>query len=174
MLNTLTAQLKGNLQCLGALKSQLPTPAKKWLMYVSTSINGHPVRALLDTGAMHNFISENEAKRLGLKVTKERGTMKAVNSPAKPIAGTTQGVCVTLGTWSEKLDFFIVPTYDFKMVLNIEFFDQVCAFPLPATNSQSIIDGSMACMVPAEHSKSVDKTLSVMQFKKAFQKDPSF
>lgn len=36
-------------------------------MYVSASINGQAVCALLDTGATHNFISEDEAKRLGLK-----------------------------------------------------------------------------------------------------------
>ncbi|KAH9722467.1 Endonuclease [Citrus sinensis] len=90
-----------------------------------------------------------EAKRLGLKATKEGGTMKVVNSPAKPIAGIAQGVHITLGTWSGKLDFFIVPMDDFKMVLGMEFFDQVHAFPLPATNSLSILDGSKACMDPS-------------------------
>ncbi|KAH9674643.1 Endonuclease [Citrus sinensis] len=100
--------------------------------------------------------------------------MKAVNSPAKPIAGIAQGVHLTLGTWSGKLDFSIVPMDDFKMVLGMEFFDQVHAFPLPATNSLSILDGSKACMVPTEQGKSEEKTLSAMQFKKAFKKDPSF
>ena len=65
--------------------------------------------------------------------------MKAVNSPAKPIAGIAQGVHIMLGTWSGKLDFSIVPMDDF---------DQVHAFPLPATNSLSIVDGTKACMVP--------------------------
>ena len=143
-------------------------------MYVSATINGQAVRALLDTEATHNFISEEEAKRIGLKATKDGGTMKAVNSPAKPIASTAQGVRVTLGTWSRKLDFSIVPIDDFKMVLGIEFFDRFHAFPLPATNSLSILDGSMACMVPAERSKTTDKALSAMQFKKAFRKDPTF
>ncbi|KAH9750077.1 Endonuclease [Citrus sinensis] len=100
--------------------------------------------------------------------------MKAVNSPAKPIAGIAQGVHITLGTWSGKLDFSIVPMDDFKMVLGMEFFDQVHAFPLPTTNSLSILDGSKACMVPTERGKSEEKTLSAMQFKKAFKKDPSF
>ena len=164
----------GTLQRLGALKSHSPAPTKKGLMYVSVSINGQVVRALLDTRATHNFISEDEAKCLSLKVTKERGTMKAINSPAKPIAGTARGVRVILGAWSGKLDFSIVPIDDFKMVLDMEFFDQVHAFPLPTTNSLSILDGSMAFMVPAERSKIADKTLSTMQFKKGFWKDPSF
>ncbi|KAL9440885.1 hypothetical protein AB3S75_019543 [Citrus x aurantiifolia] len=78
----------GSLQRLGALKSHPFAPKKKGLIYVSASINGHAMCMLLDTGAMHNFISEDEAKRLGLKVTKEKGTIKAVNSPAKPIVTT--------------------------------------------------------------------------------------
>ncbi|KAH9670137.1 Endonuclease [Citrus sinensis] len=164
----------GSLKRLGALESHPPIATRKGLMYVNTTVNGQAVRALLDTGATHNFILEEEAKSLGLKVTKDGGTMKAVNSPAKPIAGTAQGVRVTLGTWSGKLDVSIVPMDDFKMVLGMEFFDRVHAFPLPAMNSISILDGSMACMVPAKRSKTADKALSAMQFKRAFRKDPSF
>ncbi|KAH9678960.1 Endonuclease [Citrus sinensis] len=56
-------------------------------------------------GATYNFVSVDEAKHLGLKGTKEGGTMKA-------------------------------------MVLGMEFFDQVHVFPLPTTNSLSILDGT--------------------------------
>lgn len=131
-------------------------------MYVSASINGQIVRVLLDTGATHNFIFKDEAKCLGLKMTKEWGTLKVVNSSAKPIESTAQGVRLTLGTWSRKLNFFIMPMNDLKMVLGMEFFNQVHVFPLPTTNTLSIIDRSMACMVPAERSKTIDKTLLAM------------
>ena len=164
----------GSLQCLGALNRQQSELVKKWLMYVSANVNGQSVRALLDTGATHNFVSVNEAKQLGLEATKEGGTMKAMNSSAKPIAGITQGVHITLGTLNGKLDFSIVLIDDFKMVLSMEFFDQVHAFPLPATNSLSILDGSKACMVPTERGKSEEKTLFAMQFKRAFKKDKNF
>ena len=56
----------------------------------------------------------------------------------------------------------------------MEFFDQVHAFPLPTTNSLNILDGSKPCMVPTERAKSEEKTLSALQFKRAFKKDPSF
>lgn len=92
-------------------------------MFVSATINGQAVHALFDTGATHNFILKDEDKHLGLEVTKEEGTMKVVNSPTKRIAGTTQGVRVTLVTWSGKLDFSVVPMDDFKMVRVIKFFD---------------------------------------------------
>lgn len=92
-------------------------------MFVSATINGQVVHALLDTGATYNFISKDETKHLGLEVTKEGGTMKVVNSPAKRIASTTQSVRVTLVTWSRKLDFFVVPMDDFKMIRVMKFFD---------------------------------------------------
>lgn len=90
---------------------------------MSASINDQVVRVFLDTGATHNFISEDEAKCLGLKMTKEGGTMKAVNLFAKLIESTAQGVHLTLGTWSGKLDFSIMPMNDLKMVLGMEFFN---------------------------------------------------
>ena len=52
--------------------------------------------------ATHNFVSVDEAKCLGLKTTKG-GTMKMVNSPAKPIVGIAQGVHTTLGCGAESL-----------------------------------------------------------------------
>ena len=44
-------------------------------MYVDVSINGKPTRAMVDTGATHNFISDREAKRLGLKLVKDSSRM---------------------------------------------------------------------------------------------------
>ena len=143
-------------------------------MYVNEKINGQSVRALLDTGATSNFMSVDDAKCLGLKTTKEGGTMKTINFPVKPITGIAQGVHTILETWSGKRDFFIVPMNDFKMVLGIKFFYQVHAIPLPITNSLSILDESKACMVSKEHGKFEEKTLSAMQFKRDFRKDPSF
>ena len=52
----------GSLKRLGALKRQQPALVKKWLMYVSVKVNGQSVRALLDRGATHNFVSVDEAK----------------------------------------------------------------------------------------------------------------
>lgn len=49
--------------------------------------------------------------------------MKAVNSPAKSIAGIAQGVHKTLETWNKKLDFSIVPMDNFKIILSMKFFD---------------------------------------------------
>ncbi|TXG73104.1 hypothetical protein EZV62_001683 [Acer yangbiense] len=167
----------GSLRQLGALKgNNAPsTSTKKGLMFVNASINGKAVRAMLDTGATHNFVSLDKAKKLGLKATNGGGTIKAVNSPAKPIAGIAKAVPVCLGTWSGKLDFSVVPMDDFQVVLGMEFFDQVHAFPFPAGNSLNILNRSKTCMVPAERMAKVEsKALSALQFKRGLKKDPRF
>ena len=162
----------GTLQCLGALKGHSPAPTKKALMYVSASINGQAVCALLDTEATHNFISEDEAKHQDLKATQHRGAIKAINSPVKSFAGSTRGIHVTLGIWNRKLDFSIVPMDDYAVILGMEFFDKVHAFPLPATNSLSIIIGSKACVVPVERAQPTENALSVMRCRQGFKKNP--
>ncbi|KAK3212389.1 hypothetical protein Dsin_017095 [Dipteronia sinensis] len=90
----------GSLRQLGSLKSNNApsTSTKKGLMFVNSSINGKAVRAMLDTGATHNFVSLDEAKKLGLKAISRGGTIKAVNSPAKPIAGIAKADVLQSGS----------------------------------------------------------------------------
>ena len=59
---------------------------------------GRPSKAVVDTGATHNFISKDEAKRLELQASKERGWVKVVNLAAKPSHGVTCGVAMRIGS----------------------------------------------------------------------------
>ena len=64
----------GAIRLLNALKGQGAAEAKppsKELMYVDIQVNGKPTRALVDTGATHNFVSGEEARRLGLRLAKD-------------------------------------------------------------------------------------------------------
>lgn len=54
------------------------------LMYVKVTLNGHASKAMVDTGATHNFLAEREVERLGLVLSKDHSHMKAVNSKANP------------------------------------------------------------------------------------------
>ena len=49
------------------------------LMYVNIKLNVQTTRAMVDTGATHNFIVDREAKRLGLILEKNPSQMKVVN-----------------------------------------------------------------------------------------------
>ncbi|GJS37646.1 acetyl-CoA acetyltransferase, cytosolic 1-like protein, partial [Tanacetum coccineum] len=81
------------------------------------------VETKVDTGATHNFISVDEAMRLGLKTTKDSGWIKAVNEDAKAISGVARGVKMKIGGWEGELDLSVVLMDDYKLVLEMEFFD---------------------------------------------------
>ncbi|KAI5328460.1 hypothetical protein L3X38_027857 [Prunus dulcis] len=77
-------------------KGAQPQVQAKGVMFVDAMVNGKTTRCLVDTGASHNFMSVQEAKRLGCRVSKEAGSMKTVNSTAKPIDGVARGWSYTL------------------------------------------------------------------------------
>ncbi|GJW79944.1 putative nucleotidyltransferase, ribonuclease H [Tanacetum coccineum] len=163
----------GSIRILNAIKAktEVPKVVGKGLQYVEATINGVKVRALVDSGATHNFVADDEAKRLGINATKRSGTIKAVNSPAKAIHGVAKDIRAKIGEWEGTIDLSVVPMDDFKVVLGLEFLDKVRAFPMPFANSLCILDGGKTCMVSTEwDAKSGAKTLSAMQFKKGFNK----
>ena len=112
-----------SLQLLNALqaKSVPKMPLSKGLMYVETLVNGKATKALVDTGATHNFVSEDEAKRLELQASKEEGWRKVINSVVKPSHGVARVVAMHIGSWTGMVDFIVAPMDDFKMVLGMDF-----------------------------------------------------
>ncbi|XP_071727871.1 protein RRP6-like 1 [Rutidosis leptorrhynchoides] len=68
----------GSMQILNAIKAKVEVPKvmAKGLQFVEVYVRGNRVLALVDTGATHNFVSTEEAKRLGIKEIKEGGMMK--------------------------------------------------------------------------------------------------
>ena len=111
----------GSLQLLNALKAKMmpKTPQNKGLMYVEALVNRKATKALVDTGATHNFVSQDEAKRF--QASKEGGWLKAVNSTAKPSHGVARGVAMHIGSWKGRVDFIVAPMDYFKMVLEMDF-----------------------------------------------------
>ena len=99
----------------------------------------YTIKALLDTGANRNFLEAKEARRLGVRYTKDRGWLKAVNSAPSATYGVARNVKVKLGQWTGLLDFFVIDMDDYKMVLGMEFLDKVNAFPLPFVNTMCIM-----------------------------------
>ncbi|GJX32362.1 putative retrotransposon gag domain, aspartic peptidase domain protein [Tanacetum coccineum] len=65
----------GSIRILNAIKAktEVPKVVGKGLQYVEATINGVKVRALVDSGATHNFVVDDEAKRLGINATKGNG-----------------------------------------------------------------------------------------------------
>lgn len=153
-------------------KTEVPKAVTKGLQYVQAKVNRLSVRTLVDTGTTHNFVSVDEAKRLGITTKKEGDTIKAVNSDAKPICGVARNVKAGIGEWIGTMDLFVVLMNDFKLVLGLELLDKVNAFLMPFANSLRILDGGRTCMESTKRSaKVVTNMLSAMQFKKGFNKN---
>ena len=81
----------GALRLLNAVKkhgAQVKKALGKGLMFVDATLNGKPAKSvMIDTSATHNFDSEVEAKCLGLKLEKDVGCMKAINSKVLTTTG---------------------------------------------------------------------------------------
>ncbi|KAJ7979043.1 Gag-asp_proteas domain-containing protein [Quillaja saponaria] len=88
----------GALRFIGALMKHAESSKKsgdKGLMFVKGHLGRKPATSvMLDTGATHNFVSETEAKKLGLKLEKDSDRMKAVNSKSLPIAGQANSLLI--------------------------------------------------------------------------------
>ena len=91
-------------------------------MFVDATINSRLSKStLIDSGATHNFIVDEEARRLGLTIGKDPRKMKAVNFEALPIVGVSKRVPFKLGTWIGELDLVVICMDDFDVVLGMEF-----------------------------------------------------
>ncbi|KAG9444875.1 hypothetical protein H6P81_016215 [Aristolochia fimbriata] len=107
-------------QTSGQKISSQPVRPKQDLLFLDLLLSGIKVKALVDTGATHNFISEEEAKCLGLSWEKDGSQMKVINSAVKEACGIAKSVRVTLGKWACVLDFTIVPMDDFNVILGMD------------------------------------------------------
>ncbi|KAK2967197.1 hypothetical protein RJ640_022453 [Escallonia rubra] len=147
----------GSIQVLNALQGknvpQVPTgegqaSMSKGLLYVEAKLNGKPAHVMVDTGATHNFMTMDEAKRLGLNVVDGGGWLKPVNAEAKPLQGMVRRVEICLGQWTGFVDFSVAQMDDFKVVLGLDFLQQVNALVSPYNNAVCIMERGTACVVP--------------------------
>nr|GEZ05333.1 hypothetical protein [Tanacetum cinerariifolium] len=116
----------GSIRILNAIKAKtmVSQVIGKGLQYVEATINGVKVRAFVDSGATHNFMADDEAKRLGINAMKGSGTLKAVNSLAKAIYRVAKDVPTKIRELEGMTDLLVVPMDDFKVVLGLEFPDK--------------------------------------------------
>ncbi|CAN6705190.1 unnamed protein product [Malus baccata var. baccata] len=165
----------GCIRLLNAIQTTLPQPKAQvggGSLFVDVKTGDKTTRVLVDTGVTHNFMTSEEATRLGLRVTKEPGSMKTVNSTATPIVGVARNVQVDIGTWKGNINFTVVKMDDYGVVIGLEFMDKVRAFPIPFYNILCILaDGRQPCLVPLEmQAKKCTQHLSAIQFAKSWKK----
>ncbi|KAK2994595.1 hypothetical protein RJ640_001983 [Escallonia rubra] len=148
-------------------KSDVPG---KGLMYVDIKVNGKAIRAMVDTGATHNYISSTEVERLGLTLEKGCGRVKAINSAAQPVAGIARSVLIKIGPYEGRTNFSVVIMDDFKLILGLEFLRDTKTTVMPCTNSLAML-GSKPCVIPTVSTRAGERSISALQLKKGLKRD---
>ncbi|XP_052117210.1 uncharacterized protein LOC127747411 [Arachis duranensis] len=168
---TQVTECVGSIQHINAVKGkEASTAEKKGLMYIKAFINEKPVMAMIDIGATHNFITPDEAKRLGLKITEKNGWFKPVNTKGEPLKGVAKGVETTLGSWKGLLDFSVAPMDDFKIVIRLDLQRKANIIPMPYYDVVCVMEKGSPCMVPTVSKVGGPPILSAMKLKKGFKK----
>ncbi|KAK2996107.1 hypothetical protein RJ639_029454 [Escallonia herrerae] len=142
----------------------------KGLMYVDIKVNGKAIRAMVDTGATHNYISSTEVERLGLTLKKGCGRVKAINSAAQPVAGIARSVLIKIGPYEGRTNFSVVIMDDFKLILGLEFLHDTKTTVMPCTNSLVML-GNKPCVIPTISSRAGERSISALQLKRGLKRD---
>ncbi|KAK3019826.1 hypothetical protein RJ639_005128 [Escallonia herrerae] len=148
-------------------KSDVPG---KGLMYVDIKVNGKAIRAMVDTGATHNYISSTEVERLGLTLEKGCGRVKAINSVAQPVAGIARSVLIKIGPYEGRTNFSVVIMDDFKLILGLEFLRDTKTTVMPCTNSLAMLRNK-PCVIPTISPRAGEHSISALQLKKGLKWD---
>nr|GLL49496.1 uncharacterized protein LOC105969880 [Ipomoea trifida] len=135
-----------SLKVLGAISHPSSTTD---LLYVDVVINGKKSRALIDTGATHNFIEEAEATRLKLRTESRRQLIKTVNQRPQLTVGIAKDVTVRVGPWKGRVSFTVTAMDDYKIVLGMDAMKQHHIVPLPHHRSISIQQSDHPLIIPA-------------------------
>ncbi|KAK3004226.1 hypothetical protein RJ639_018028 [Escallonia herrerae] len=133
----------------------------KGLMYVDIKVNGKAIRAMVDTGATHNYISSTEVERLGLTLEKGYGRVKAINSVAQPVTGIARSVLIKIGPYEGRPNFSVVIVDDFKLILGLEFLRDTKTTVMPCTNSLSML-GNKPCVIPTISPRAGECSISAL------------
>ena len=105
---------------------------------------------MVDTSITYNFIFEGEAKKLGLKLEKDSGHMKAVNSKAFTTTGVPKQVMVKFSLWQGRVNFVVAQMDDFDVVLGMNFLLAHHIIPVLVARYLMIMGGD-PCLVPVQN-----------------------
>ena len=84
---------------LAAVAAHPPSVRPYESLFVDAKLNGKDVRIMVDTGATHNFVTEERARELGLVFISSDTLMKTVNALPTTVHGFAPNVHIALGGW---------------------------------------------------------------------------
>ncbi|MCF8701922.1 retroviral-like aspartic protease family protein, partial [Corynebacterium sp. MC-10] len=145
--------------------------------YVDMTLNGKPVRAMVDTGAEANIMTKSAAARLGLSYSPSSTRLKTVNALPTPVCGVAHGIDATLGRWRGKTSFAVAPLDIFDVILGQEFFRQCHTMIDPYLQRMLVMEKEGSCMVPLVEMPKAEgfSHVSAMQLIKGLKKgEPTY
>uniref|UniRef100_A0A3Q7EX39 CCHC-type domain-containing protein n=1 Tax=Solanum lycopersicum TaxID=4081 RepID=A0A3Q7EX39_SOLLC len=125
---------------IAALASKPASVRPRESLFVDAKLNGKDVRIIVDTGATHNFVTEQKAKELGLSYVASKTKLKTVNATPTTVHGFAPKVPIELGEWTGQTDFTIALMDAFDVILGLDFWYEVNAFISPRHNQLHISD----------------------------------
>ncbi|KAJ6837910.1 hypothetical protein M6B38_323260 [Iris pallida] len=144
-------------------------------MYVDVRINGMSTLALVNTKAIHNFISGAEVRRLGLALEKDSRKIKTVNAEARPMHKVPNGFHVKVGHWSSVANFTATLLDDFKMILGMDFLIAAKAVPMSNLGVVSFIEEDLSYMMKVVRGEpSKEKAISAIQLKEDSKREMAY
>ena len=85
---------------------------------------------MVESGATHNFMTPECAKKLSIKLYQLAPTAVSFAQGNDSNVMAAYGVRIHAGAWSAKLDFLVVPMDNFEMIVGMAFIDKylICNF----------------------------------------------
>ncbi|KAK2977850.1 hypothetical protein RJ640_017050 [Escallonia rubra] len=143
---------------------------RKGLLSVDIKVKGKAIKAMVETGAAHNYISSTEVERLGLTLEKGYGQVKAINSAAQPVAGIARSVLIKIGPYEERTNFSIFIMGDLKLILWFEFLRDTKTTVMPCTTFLAMLVYK-PCVLPTVSPTAEEHSMSALQLKKGLKQD---
>nr|XP_016483424.1 PREDICTED: uncharacterized protein LOC107804107 [Nicotiana tabacum] len=159
-----------NHMTIAAIAAQPPRVRPRESLFVDAKLNSKDVRIMVDTGATHNFVTEERARELGLVFISSDTIMKTVNALPSTVHGFAPNVQIALGDWQGLTDFTVAPMDVFDIILGLDFWYEVNALIAPRINQLHISDPGGSCIVPLVRVPQTGVHLSAMQLVKGFKK----
>ena len=107
-------------------------------LFIDAKLNGKDVLVMVDRRAIHNFVTEQKAKDLGLSFVASNTKLKSVNTTPTTVHGFAPEVPIELGEWIGQTDFTIAPMDVFDVLLGLDFWYEVNVFISPRHNQLHI------------------------------------
>ena len=168
----MTDGIRGNCRDQVCMQSEVLN-MKSWihnLGFLDLVVHGKTIQALVDMGAMHNFMTTRLAKEVGLQIFPSDVEVKAVNSRAK-VARLAHKVPIQMKDWQVQLDFTVMEMNNFDVIIGQDFLKENRVVIVPFCNEIMLVGGSQTWTFPTHRKRKEVKVqhVSALSLEKAMR-----